>query len=73
LAAVLGVNANTFFRALRLLCEEGLLEFRRGRGVTVAGTPERGAVLARARELVQFVREHGFRRDELVRMIEHLP
>jgi len=73
LAAVLGVNANTVFRALRLLREEGLLEFRRGRGVTVAGTPERGAVLARARELVQFAREQGFRRDELVRMIEHLP
>lgn len=73
LAAVLGVNANTVFRALRLLREEGLLEFRRGRGVTVAGTPERGAVLARARALVQFAREQGFRRDELVRMIEHLP
>ncbi|MDA8071698.1 MAG: GntR family transcriptional regulator [Actinomycetota bacterium] len=73
LAAVLGVNANTVFRALRLLREEGLLEFRRGRGVTVAGTPERGAVLARARELVQFAREQGFRRDELVRMIEGLP
>jgi GntR family transcriptional regulator len=73
LAAVLGMNANTVLRALRLLREEGLLEFRRGRGVTVAGTPERGAVLARARELVQFAREQGFRRDELVRMIEGLP
>lgn len=73
LAAVLGVNVNTVFRALRLLREEGLLEFRRGRGVTVAGTPQRGAVLARARELVQFARQQGFRRDELVQMIERLP
>lgn len=73
LAAVLGVNANTVFRALRLLRDEGLLEFRRGRGVTVTGTPERGAVLARARELVQFARRQGFRRDELVRIIESLP
>ena len=45
LAAVLGVNANTVLRALRLLRDEGLLEFRRGRGISVAGTPERGAVI----------------------------
>ena len=47
LAAVIGVNSNTVLRALRTLLDEGLLEFRRGRGITVAGTPERGAVIAR--------------------------
>jgi GntR family transcriptional regulator len=73
LAAVLGVNANTVFRALRILRDEGLLEFRRGHGVTVAGSPERGAVLARARELVKFARQQGFRRDELLQIIENLP
>ena len=70
LAAVLDVNTNTVLRSLRLLRDEGLLEFRRGRGISVAGTPERGAVLARARELVRFAREQGYRTDELVRMIE---
>jgi GntR family transcriptional regulator len=72
LAAVLGVNTNTVLRSLRLLREEGLLEFRRGRGVTVAGTPEKSAVIARARELVSFARQQGYRREELIRLIEEL-
>jgi len=70
LAAVLGVNANTVLRALRMLREEGLLEFRRGRGISVAGTPERGAVVQRAKELVDFARQQGYRLDELVEIIE---
>ena len=74
LAAVLGVNTNTVLRALRLLRDEGLLEFRRGRGITVAGeAPERSVVLTKARELVQVARREGFRRDELVRLIESIP
>ncbi len=73
LAAELGVNTNTVLRALRLLRDEGLLEFRRGRGVSVAGTPERAAVLEKARELVALGRSHGYRRDELMRIIETLP
>jgi DNA-binding transcriptional regulator YhcF (GntR family) len=70
LAAVLGVNTNTVLRSLRLLRDEGLLEFRRGRGISVAGTPELGAVVQRARELVTFARHHGYRIDELVQIIE---
>ncbi len=70
LAAVLGVNTNTVLRALRLLRDEGLLEFRRGRGISVAGTPERGAVIQRAKELVDFARQQGYRLDELVEIIE---
>lgn len=73
LAAVLGVNSNTVLRALRVLRDEGLLELRRGRGVTVAATPEKSAVLLRAKEVVSFARRHGYARDELVRMIEALP
>jgi GntR family transcriptional regulator len=72
LATVLGVNQNTVLRALRLLRDEGLLEFRRGHGITVAGTPERGAVLAKVRELVAFGRHQGYRTDELVAMIENV-
>ena len=70
LAAILGVNTNTVLRSLRLLRDEGLLEFRRGRGISVAGTPEHGAVVQRARELVHFARRQGYQVDELVRIIE---
>ena len=70
LAAVLGVNTNTVLRALRTLRDEGLLEFRRGRGITVAGTPERGAVVTRARELVVYARRQGYKLDELLELIE---
>src|SRR3954452_9322871 len=72
LAAVLGVNSNTVLRALRELRDEGLLEFRRGRGITVAGTPEQGAVIKRARELVAFAQQHGYKPDELIRLIDEL-
>src|SRR5256886_11307447 len=63
LASVLAVNTNTVLRALRMLRSEGLLEFRRGRGITVAGTPERGAVVTRARDLVDFARHNGYGLD----------
>ena len=72
LAAVLGVNTNTVLRALRQLRDEGLLEFRRGRGITVTGSPERGAVVARARDLVQYARQHGYKVDELLTIIQDL-
>jgi GntR family transcriptional regulator len=55
-----------------MLRDEGLLEFRRGRGITVASTAERGAVIVRAKELVEFARSQGYRRQDLVRIIETL-
>src|ERR1700676_58278 len=73
LAAVLAVNNNTVLRALRSLRDEGLVEFRRGRGVTVSGgAANRNAVLERARELVTFARHHGYRTDELVQIIQQV-
>ena len=70
---MLGVNKNTVLRALHVLRDEGLLEFRRGRGITVVGTPQRGAVLARTRDLIDYARRHGFGRDEIIEIIEALP
>jgi GntR family transcriptional regulator len=72
LAAVIGVNTNTVLRALRLLREEGLLEFRRGQGIRVSGTPERSAVIARARELLRFARQQGYQPDELIAIMQRL-
>jgi GntR family transcriptional regulator len=72
LAAVLGVNTNTVLRALRVLRDEGLIELGRGRAIVVAGTPERGAVVARLKEFLDFARSQGYRREELVAMMESL-
>ena len=70
LAAIMGVNKNTVIRSLHLLRDEGLLEFRRGHGITVAGTPEKSALLAQVRDLVRFARRHGYNKSELIAMIE---
>jgi GntR family transcriptional regulator len=73
IASVLGVNKNTVIRAMRILRDEGVVEFGRGRGITVSGTaPGRSAVVERARDLIQFARRHGYRRDEVIRLIEQL-
>lgn len=72
LATVLGVNVNTVLRALRQLRDEGLLAFRRGRGVTVAGVPDQAAVVRQAREFVAAARRHGYKRSEIVELIERL-
>jgi GntR family transcriptional regulator len=70
IAAVLGVNKNTVLRALHILRDEGLVEFTRGRGITVTGTPEKSAVVERVRELVEFARHRGYRREDVIAMIE---
>jgi GntR family transcriptional regulator len=73
LAAVLEVNINTVLRALRQLRDEGLLEFRRGRGIHVAGgAAPKSIVLVKAHELVHLARREGYRMDELLKLIENL-
>jgi GntR family transcriptional regulator len=72
LAAVLGVNTNTVLRALRQLRDEGLLEVGRGRAIRVAGTPERTEVIKMMKDLIQLGRRNGYRRDELVTLLESL-
>jgi GntR family transcriptional regulator len=70
LAAVLGVNRNTVLRALHLLRDEGLLEFRRGHGIKVTGTKEKSDLLTQVHALVVNGRRAGYRKSELIAMIE---
>jgi GntR family transcriptional regulator len=73
LAAVLGVNTNTVLRSLRTLRDEGLVEFRRGRGVTVSGSaPSRTQVIAKARELATLGRRLGYQPGELAAILDEV-
>jgi GntR family transcriptional regulator len=73
LAKVLGVNSNTVLRSLRQLRDEGLVEFRRGHGITVSGeAPARSALIERVRDLVRYARLQGYQPDELVQIIQGL-
>jgi GntR family transcriptional regulator len=73
MAAVLGVHTNTVLRALRILRVEGVLEVRRGRGVTVSGEPERGVLWSQAQDLLAQARQLGLQRVERVSTISSLP
>jgi GntR family transcriptional regulator len=71
-ATVIGVNTHTVLRAFHQLRDEGILEFQRGRGITVAGAPMKGLVRAHATEFIRFAYAQGFKRDELVQLVEQL-
>ena len=73
LADALGVDRNTVLAAFRQLRDDGVLEFRRGRGVRVADRAEvRAELQDAARDLVALSRRHGYSRAELLTMIEEL-
>lgn len=73
LSRALGVNANTVLRGLRALRDEGVLEFRRGRGVTVAeAADQRAQLLERARQLVADAAHLGYSKNDLIEMIRGL-
>ena len=68
---MIGVNSNTVLRALRHLRQDRLLEFRRRRGITVVGhATERSVLITKARELLRLARSQGYRRDELIEIIQ---
>lgn len=70
LAEALDINVNTVLRGLRSLRDDGVLEFRRGRGVTVAeGAGGRSDLLDRVHALVTEAARLGYSRADLIEMI----
>ena len=73
LAAVLDVNPNTVLHAYRRLREQGVLEFRRGRGVRVSAEAiGRGRVLDAAQQLLALGRSYGYSPRALATLVEEL-
>jgi GntR family transcriptional regulator len=70
-AQSLGVNLHTVLRAYNDLRDEGLLDVRRGRGVTVTDTAlTRAPVVARAREFIATARRIGMTDADIRRTLE---
>lgn len=73
IAAGLGINANTVLRSLRDLRDEGVLEFRRGRGVSVLRQPDaRGVLAEKVRELLAEADRYGVGQPEVLALIKEL-
>ena len=74
IAAVLGVNKNTVLRAMHILRDEGLLEFTRGRGITVSrDSAERCWCSTASTSSSISPAQHGYRREDVIDMITTLP
>lgn len=73
LATALSVDRNTVLAAYHQLREEGLLEFRRGRGTRVAESGSApSSVTTAVNELLALARSHGLDQTDLIRTIKEL-
>lgn len=71
LGASLDVNMHTVLKAYGQLRDEGIIEMRRGRGVTVVDQPADHALLAEsARKLVADARRAGLTAEEIIRLVD---
>jgi DNA-binding transcriptional regulator YhcF (GntR family) len=73
LADALSVDRNTVLAAYRQLRSDGVLEFRRGRGVRVArATSPQSTVVEAAHRLIKVGSAHGLDREQLIQLIREL-
>lgn len=71
LASSLDVNMHTVLKAYSQLRDEGVVEMRRGRGVTVIGqASDRAELTELARDLVSRARRAGFTSREIIELLE---
>ena len=45
----------------------------RGRAITVTGNADTGSVTTKAKELLEYARHRGYKREELIALITRLP
>ena len=73
LAQALAVDRNTVLAAYRKLRDDGVLEFRRGRGARVASAARpRASVEQAMRDVIELARVQGYGRADLIRIVEEL-
>ncbi|MEO6570884.1 MAG: GntR family transcriptional regulator [Ilumatobacteraceae bacterium] len=73
LATALSVDRNTVLAAYRQLRDDGVLEFRRGRGARVVSAgPALSSVTEAARQLIDTANAHGLGTNDLIRIIKEL-
>lgn len=71
LAESLDVNMHTVLRAYGELRDEGILEMRRGRGVTVAAAAQQSNRLRElAAQLADEARRHGMKQTEVLTLVK---
>jgi len=71
LAESLDVNMHTVLRAYGELRDEGILEMRRGRGVTVtAAAKENNRLRELASQLAEEARRHGIKQAEVLTLVK---